>query len=82
LLSTYARARPEERRELEALWALPPERKNEVALARARMLVEACGGRDGTERLVASASRSARRGLSSLPRAGGVRDWVDALIGE
>jgi geranylgeranyl diphosphate synthase type I len=80
LLAAYARATPEAREELEALWALPPERKDEAALARARELVEHWGGRAACERVVERASRGARKALQTLPGAGGVRDLLDALI--
>ncbi|XXF81512.1 polyprenyl synthetase family protein [Myxococcaceae bacterium GXIMD 01537] len=80
LLAAYARATPEAREELEALWTLPAERKDEAALARARELVERWGGREASERVVERASRSARRALAALPDRGGVRDLLDALI--
>ncbi|MFP2909610.1 polyprenyl synthetase family protein, partial [Pyxidicoccus sp. 3LFB2] len=44
VLAAYARADAAAREELEALWALPVEQKDEAALARARALVEQCGG--------------------------------------
>ncbi|MCP3135870.1 polyprenyl synthetase family protein [Pyxidicoccus xibeiensis] len=80
VLAAYARAGTTARAELEALWALPVERKDEAALARARALVEECGGRAACERMVDRASRAARRALQTLPNPNGVRDLLDALI--
>jgi geranylgeranyl diphosphate synthase type I len=80
LLAAYARATPEAREELELLWALPAGEKDEVALLRARELVEQWGGRQACERVVERASRSALRALRALPDRGGVRDLLDALI--
>jgi len=80
VLAAYARTDAAGREELEALWALPVEQKDEAALARARALVEQWGGRAACERMVERASRSARRSLLSLPNPHGVRDFLDALI--
>ncbi len=80
VLAAYARASEAERAELEALWALPVERKDAAALARARALVESRGGRAACERGVMRASRAARRALRSLPNPNGVRELLDALI--
>ncbi len=80
VMAAYARATPEAREELEALWALPLARKDEAALLRARELVQHWGGRRACERVVERASRSARRALAALPEADGVRDLLDALI--
>ncbi|MFP2929252.1 polyprenyl synthetase family protein [Pyxidicoccus sp. 3LG] len=80
VLAAYARAGTSARAELESLWALPVEQKDEAALARARALVEECGGRAACERMVDRASRAARRSLQSLPNPNGVRDLLDALI--
>jgi len=80
VLAAYARASAEGREELEALWALPECQKDAAALARARTLVEAHGGRAACERMVERASRAARRTLQSLPNPNGVRDLMDALI--
>jgi geranylgeranyl diphosphate synthase type I len=80
VLAAYTRAPPEAREELERLWALPAEAKDEVALARARALVEEHGGRASCERLVERASRAGRRALQALPDQGGVRDLLDSLI--
>ncbi|WP_164008470.1 polyprenyl synthetase family protein [Pyxidicoccus trucidator] len=80
VLAAYARADATAREELEALWSLPVEQKDEAALARARALVEQCGGRAACERMVERASRAARRSLQSLPNPHGVRDLLDALI--
>ncbi|WP_369945993.1 polyprenyl synthetase family protein [Vitiosangium sp. GDMCC 1.1324] len=82
MVAAWSRALPEVRRELEALWALPPERKDEAALARARWLVEAAGGQGATERVVARASSSALRALAALPNPHGLRDLLQALIGQ
>ncbi|NMO14704.1 polyprenyl synthetase family protein [Pyxidicoccus fallax] len=80
VLAAFARADAAAREELEALWALPVEKKDDAALARARALVEQCGGRAACERMVDRASRAARRSLQSLPNPNGVRDLLDALI--
>ncbi len=80
VLAAYARADATAREELEALWELPVEQKDEAALARARALVEQWGGRAACERMVDRASRAARRSLQSLPNPHGVRDLLDALI--
>ena len=80
VMAAYVRATPAGREELERLWALPVEEKDEVALARARALVESFGGRVACERAVERASRLARRGLSTLPNPHGMRDLLDALI--
>ncbi len=80
VLAAYARADAAAREELEALWALPVEQKDEAALTRARALVEQCGGRAACERMVERASRAARRSLQALPNPHGVRDLLDALI--
>lgn len=82
VVAAWSRARPEVRRELEGLWALPPERRDEAALARARRLVEEAGGRAATERLVLRASNSAVRALAALPNPNGLRDLLQALIGQ
>ncbi len=81
VLAAWERASDAVRAELETLWALPSEKKDDAALARARRLVEQCGGRAATERMVARASRAAQRSLLALPNPGGVRDLLDALIG-
>ncbi|QDE66340.1 MULTISPECIES: polyprenyl synthetase family protein [Myxococcus] len=80
VLAAFARATEAERMELEALWSLPVEQKDAAALARARALVESCGGRAACERMVVRASRAARRSLQSLPNPNGVRELLDALI--
>jgi geranylgeranyl diphosphate synthase type I len=82
LVAAWSRARPEVRQELEALWMLPCERRDETALVRTRRLVEEAGGRGATERLVARASRGAVRVLAELPNPNGLRDLVQALIGQ
>lgn len=82
VLAAWSRARPEVRRELEALWALPPERKDEAALLRARQWVEEAGGRAATERLVTRGANSAVRALAALPNPNGLRDLLQALIGQ
>ncbi|WNG33514.1 polyprenyl synthetase family protein [Archangium violaceum] len=82
VMAAWSRARPEARAELEALWALPPERKDGAALIRARGLVEEAGGRTATERLVARVSRSAVRALATLPNPNGLRDLMQSLIGQ
>jgi geranylgeranyl diphosphate synthase type I len=82
LVAAWTRARPEVRRELEALWALPPERKDDAVRERARRLVEEAGGRAATERVVARASRGAVRTLAALPNPHGLRDLLQALIGQ
>ncbi|HZI09804.1 MAG TPA: polyprenyl synthetase family protein [Myxococcus sp.] len=82
VVAAWARATPEVRRELEALWALPPERKDEVTRGRARRLVDEAGGRVATERLVARASREAVRVLETLPNPNGLRDLMRALVGQ
>ena len=80
VLAAFARADAAARAELESLWALPVEQKDDAALARARALVESCGGRAACERMVDRASRAARRALQTLPNPNGVRDLLDALI--
>ncbi|HYO58214.1 polyprenyl synthetase family protein [Archangium sp.] len=82
VVAAWSRARPEARRELEALWALPPECRDEAALMRARRLVEEAGGRLATERLVARALRGAVRAVAELPNPNGLRELVQALIGQ
>lgn len=82
LVAAWSRALPEERRELEALWALPAERRDGDALGRVLRLVEEAGGRSATERLVARASRGAVHALAELPDPNGLRELVRALIGE
>jgi geranylgeranyl diphosphate synthase type I len=81
VVAAWSRATPEARRELEALWALPPERKDEATRNRARRLVDEAGGRLVTERLVARASRGAVRVLETLPNPNGLRDLLRALVG-
>ncbi len=80
--AAWARALPEVRRELEALWALPVERRDELALGRVRRLVEECGGRSATENLVTRASHGAVRALAELPNPNGLRELVQSLIGQ
>jgi geranylgeranyl diphosphate synthase, type I len=80
VLAAYARANAEGRAELERLWALPAEQKDEAALARARELVERWGGRAACERMVDRSSRAARRALRALPEGGGMRELLDNLI--
>ncbi|AFE09117.1 putative farnesyltranstransferase [Corallococcus coralloides DSM 2259] len=80
VVAAYVRATPEGREELEQLWALPVECKDDAALARARELVEHFGGRAACERAVERASRSARRSLQALPNPHGLRDLLDSLI--
>lgn len=80
VVAAYVRASPAGREELERLWALPVERKDGAALARARELVADFGGRAACERAVERASRSARRGLQVLPNPHGMRDLLDTLI--
>ncbi|WP_375770552.1 polyprenyl synthetase family protein [Archangium gephyra] len=80
--AAWSRAVPEVRRELEALWALPAERRDEAALGRLRRLVEEAGGRSATEHLVARASHGAVRALSELPNPNGLRELLQALIGQ
>ncbi len=80
VLAALARANPEQRAELEALWALPAEQKDEAALARARALVRECGGQAACERMVDRASRAGLRALQSLSNPNGVRDLLSALI--
>ncbi len=79
VLAAYARATPEARGELEALWGLPPEQKDASALARARELVTHWGGHAACERAVVRASGAARRALGALPNPSGVRDVLEAL---
>lgn len=82
VLAAWSRADPEVRHELEALWALPPEHKDEAALLRARRRVEEAGGRAATERVVARCSKNAVRALAALPNPNGLRDLLQALIGQ
>jgi geranylgeranyl diphosphate synthase type I len=82
VVAAWSRATPEARRELEALWALPPERKDEATRNRARRLVDEAGGRVATERLVERASRGAVRVLETLPNPNGLRDLLRALVGQ
>lgn len=82
VVAAWSRALPEVRRELEALWALPAERRDEAALGRVRHLVEEAGGRSATERLVARASHGAVRALAELPNPNGLRELVQDLIGQ
>ncbi|HEX5754398.1 MAG TPA: polyprenyl synthetase family protein [Archangium sp.] len=80
--AAWSRALPEVRRELEALWALPVERRDELALGRVRRLVEEGGGRSATENLVTRASHGAVRALAELPNPNGLRELVQSLIGQ
>ncbi|MCY1074202.1 polyprenyl synthetase family protein [Archangium lansingense] len=82
VVAAWSRAVPEVRWELESLWGLPIERRDEAALARVRQLVEGAGGRSATERLVARASHGAVRALAELPNPNGLRELVQALIGQ
>lgn len=82
VVAAWSRAPPEVRRELEALWLLPAGRRDEGALGRVRRLVEEAGGRSATERLVARASHGAVRALAALPNPNGLRELVQALIGQ
>ncbi|HEY0096966.1 MAG TPA: polyprenyl synthetase family protein, partial [Archangium sp.] len=82
VVAAWSRAIPEVRRELETLWALPAERRDEAALVRVRRLVEEAGGRSATEHLVARASHGAVRALSELPNPNGLRELLQALIGQ
>ena len=81
VLAAYVRAGPAQRAELERLWALPAQEKDAAALARARALIETCGGREACERAVAQASRCAQGALQSLPEGRGVRALLAELIG-
>ncbi|MBF5042990.1 polyprenyl synthetase family protein [Aggregicoccus sp. 17bor-14] len=81
VVAAYVRASAPERAELERLWALPAEEKDAEALARARGLVEKCGGLAACERAVALASRSGQRTLERLPEAGGMRQLLTELVG-
>ncbi|HYO67320.1 MAG TPA: polyprenyl synthetase family protein, partial [Archangium sp.] len=80
--AAWSRALPEARRELEALWGLPAERRDELALGRVRRLVEESGGRSATEHLVTRASHGAVRALAELPNPNGLRELVQSLIGQ
>ncbi|WNG54550.1 polyprenyl synthetase family protein [Archangium gephyra] len=80
--AAWSRALPEARRELEALWSLPAERRDERALGRVRRLVEESGGRSATEHLVTRASHGAVNALAELPNPNGLRELVQALIGQ
>jgi geranylgeranyl diphosphate synthase type I len=82
VVAAWSRALPEARRELEALWALPVERRDEAALGRVRRLVEEGGGRSATEHLVTRASHGAVRALAELPNPNGLRELVQSLIGQ
>jgi geranylgeranyl diphosphate synthase type I len=82
VVAAWSRATPEARRELEVLWAMPPERKDDATRNRARRLVEEAGGRVATERLVARASHGAVRVLETLPNPNGLRDLLRALVGQ
>jgi geranylgeranyl diphosphate synthase type I len=78
----WSRARPEVRRELEVLWALPVERKDDLARARLRQLVVENGGRLATERVMERASHNACRALGGLPNPNGLRDLLQVLVGQ
>nr|WP_224365041.1 polyprenyl synthetase family protein [Hyalangium versicolor] len=80
VMAAYTRAPVLVRAELEQLWALPPEVKDEAALARARALIEEHGGRAACERMVERASRAGQRALQALPERAGVRELLDTLI--
>jgi geranylgeranyl diphosphate synthase type I len=82
VVAAWSRAAPEARRELERLWALPPECKDEVCRARALRLVDEAGGRVATERLMARASSGAVRMLETLPNPNGLRDLLRVLVGQ
>ena len=77
VVAAYTRAPAAIRAEMDALWADPT---GPVALARARTLVAAHGGVAATERVIERCTRSARRGLASLPHGGGFRDLLDSLV--
>ncbi|ADO74837.1 polyprenyl synthetase family protein [Stigmatella aurantiaca] len=80
VLAAYARASTEGRAELERLWALPAQEKDEAALGHARELVERWGGRLACERMVERSSRAALRALRALPEGGGMREVLGNLI--
>jgi geranylgeranyl diphosphate synthase, type I len=82
VVAAWSRARAEVRRELEALWALPPARKDDATRERVRQLVVESGGRAATERLMARASGSAGRALAALPNPNGLGTLLRALIGQ
>ncbi|AKJ00239.1 geranylgeranyl diphosphate synthase type I [Archangium gephyra] len=82
VVAAWSRALPEARRELETLWSLPTERRDEPALGRMRRLVEESGGRSATEHLVTRATHGAVRALAELPNPNGLRELVQALIGQ
>jgi hypothetical protein len=63
---------------MDALWS--EGATDPVSLARARLLVTAHGGVAATERLIARATRCARRMVASLPHGGGFRDLLDSLV--
>ncbi|HTS79166.1 MAG TPA: polyprenyl synthetase family protein [Myxococcaceae bacterium] len=83
VVAAHRRAPPSIREEMEALW--DARRADPVVLARARSLVTAHGGVAATERLIARATRAARRALASLPHGGGhleLLDWLAASLAE
>jgi geranylgeranyl diphosphate synthase type I len=82
VVAAWSRARPEVRRELEGLWALPAERKDDTARVWAHRLVVESGGQLATERLMTRASGLACRALGALPNPNGLRDLLRALIGQ
>jgi geranylgeranyl diphosphate synthase, type I len=78
VLASYLRAPPSVQAELEAFWSA--QRRDALALGRARALVASYGGLAATERLIDRATRAARAAVSDLPRGGGVVDVLDDLL--
>jgi geranylgeranyl diphosphate synthase type I len=74
----YAHADAAGKAELAALWELSDKGPADLALARAA--VERHGGRAATERLISRFTQSARRALTQLPEAGGLRGRLDGLL--
>jgi geranylgeranyl diphosphate synthase type I len=77
VLAAWMRADGRGRRELEALW--DAKGKGPAELAQARGLLEHWGGRVATERVIARATRNARKVMATLPAAGGVRVALETL---
>lgn len=78
IVAAYTRAPAAVRRELDALWSGAAD--HPAALARARDLLEAHGGRAAAEHAVERATRSARRSVLALPGPAAPRGLLDALV--
>lgn len=79
VIAAWTRADEAGRAELERLWSLRSSKDSE-ALAQARAVLEANGGRRATERVIHRMTRSARRSLAAVPPGAGARLVLDQLL--